>query len=279
MNQLTVGLMLPTVIDPDARTAAARVLDAARLAERMGFDGVYVGDHLVHPRSLLESVVCLTAIAAVTERVTIGPCVMLVALRPTLLLTRQLATLAALAPGRLRVGVGVGGEYPEEFAAAGVALLDRGRRTEEAVRALRSAVDAPFVFGGWSDAALRRAARLGDGWIGYLLAPGSFARRHAQLLDERAGAAPFTTGMLLPVSFDLPTRAAREWATVTANDVHVPEHLFVAGPVDAVIEQLHSYWARGCTDFVLAPTDQGAGFVEQVELLAADVLPEMRSFT
>jgi alkanesulfonate monooxygenase SsuD/methylene tetrahydromethanopterin reductase-like flavin-dependent oxidoreductase (luciferase family) len=277
----SVGLMVPNLGD-DGPAGARRVLDGARRAEAAGFDGVYVGDHLVHPRPMLESVVCLSAIAAATERVTIGPCVMLVALRQTLVLARQLATLAAFAPGRLRVGVGVGGEYPDEFDAAGVPLGERGARTDAVVRALRTHVDVPFVFGGWNRAALRRAARLGDGWIGYLLAPDGFARRRALLLGERAAltrsADRFTTGMLLPVSSGSPTRAEREWATVTGMEAGFPAHLFVAGPPAAIVEQLRAYWERGCTDFVLAPTDQGAGFLDQVELLARDVLPQVRNF-
>ena len=202
----SVGLMLPTVADTDDdRVDAARVLDAARLAEAAGFDGVYVGDHLVHPRPLLESVVTLTTVAASTAHVALGFCVLLVALRPTVLLAKQLATLAAFAPGRLRIGVGVGGEYPPEFAIAGVPLAARGRRAETAVRGLRSllagrptiveGVDGveievtiapaapgtvPVLFAGWSEPALRRAAQLGDGWIGYLLAPDSFERRRSR---------------------------------------------------------------------------------------------------
>src|SRR5262245_30304027 len=86
-----VGLMLPVAGDIDTgRADVSLLLDGARVAESAGFDGVYVGDHLVHPRPFLDSVVALTAVAGVTTRVSIGPCVMLVALRPTALLARQL---------------------------------------------------------------------------------------------------------------------------------------------------------------------------------------------
>ncbi len=203
--------MLPTITGTDAHDDAVRLLAVAQRAEAGGFDGVYVGDHLVHPRPLLESVVTLTTVAAATDSVAVGFCVLLVALRATVVLAKELATLAVFAPGRLRVGIGVGGEYPDEFAIGGVRLEDRGTRTEAAVRQLRSLVagrpttvagvngdeveatlappapgKVPFVFGGWSAASLRRAARLGDGWIGYLLAPESFSRRRSLLLDHRA---------------------------------------------------------------------------------------------
>ena len=98
-----VGLMLSTVANLDTgQMEPSRVIEAARQAESAGFDGVYVGDHLLHPHPILESVVTLSIVAASTKRVSFGPCVMLLALRQPLVLAKQLATLSAFAPGRLR---------------------------------------------------------------------------------------------------------------------------------------------------------------------------------
>ncbi len=327
----TVGLMLPTLANPnDPALDPRRTLEAARRAEAGGFDGVYVGDHVLHPRPLLESVVTLSAIAASTERVHFGPCVLLLALRQPLVLARQLATLASFAPGRLRVGVGVGGEYPEEFKALGIPLAERGRRMEEGLRAVRALLsdmasrqgttstggealhrseqghattttsgDIPFFLGGWHERALRRAARYGDGWIGYLLGPESFTRRRAFLWHCRAAlgasALPFTTGMVVPVHVApsaeprsshgaggsvaaIQVWAAAAWAELTATSHAFPERLFVAGPPGAVVEQLHAYCTAGCTELVLAPVDQGAGYLRQLDLLAEHVLPALKAF-
>ena len=300
-----VGLMLATAASPDTGTTApARVVEAARLAEAAGFDGVYVGDHLLHPHPLLESVVTLAAVAASTERVSFGPCVMLLALRHPVVLAKQLGTLSAFAPGRLRVGVGVGGEYPAEFEAAGVPLPERGRRMESALRQVRSfladgagagrsgvtiapgAPDVPFLLAGWKEVSLRRAAACGDGWIGYLLGLDSFARRRAfvcRCREELGRAAQsFSTGMLLPVHVDGSGRArataAQAWARLTSAPAALPERLFVAGPPDDVVEQLHRYWTAGCGEFVLGPADQGNGYLDQVDRLARDVLPAVREF-
>lgn len=295
--------MLATAARPDTGTTApARVVEAARLAEAAGFDGVYAGDHLLHPHPLLESIVTLAAVAASTERVSFGPCVMLLALRHPVVLAKQLGTLAAFAPGRLRVGVGVGGEYPAEFEAAGVPLPERGRRMETALRQVRSlladgagrpgvtiapgAPDVPFLLAGWKERSLRRAAACGDGWIGYLLGLESFARRRAfvRRCREELGLAaqPFTTGMLLPVHIDGSGRArataAQAWARLTSATAALPERLFVAGPPDYVVEQLHRYWTAGCGEFVLGPADQGNGYLDQVERLGRDVLPAVRAF-
>lgn len=300
--------MLPTVANTDDGIIdPPRLLEAARTAEAAGFDGVYVGDHLLHPNPLLESLTSLAAIAAVTDRVSIGPCVLLAALRDPEWLAKQLGTIEAFAPGRLRIGVGLGGEYPPEFELAGIPLGERGHRTEEIVARLRQLLSAgqpafgggemsmrmapvpkeppPILFAGWKDVALRRAACIGDGWIGYLLSPDSFSRRRSFLLDCGAGEdRPFVTGMVLPVHFDADAEKARAragtaWNRITGNDAVFPERLFVAGPPSAIVDQLHAYWERGCGEMVLSLVDQGSGFSKQLDLLASDILPELRRFS
>jgi len=299
-----VGLMLATLANPvTGRVEPERVTDAARRAEAAGFDGVYVGDHLLHPRPLLESVVTLSVVAASTERVSLGPCVMLLGLRDPQFTARQLGTLAAFAPGRLRVGVGVGGEYAAEFEAAGVALPQRGRRMESHLRLVRTllcsgfgrddvtgaplAPDVPFLLGGWKEVSLRRAATFGEGWIGYLLGPESFARRRALLMgyrhELRRDGEDFTTGMLLPVHVDPsgrdPDGAAVAWARLTGSTEGFPQRLFVTGRPQQIVEQLHQYWELGCTEFVLGPADQGDGYLGQVDLLGEQVLPAVKAFS
>jgi alkanesulfonate monooxygenase SsuD/methylene tetrahydromethanopterin reductase-like flavin-dependent oxidoreductase (luciferase family) len=304
-----VGLMLPTAAHTDdGHMDPGRAIEAARRAEAAGFDGVYVGDHLLHPRPLLESIVTLSVIAASTQRVSLGPCVVLLALRNPVVLAKQLGTLASFAPGRLRVGVGVGGEYPAEFAAVGVRLSERGRRLEEGLREVQGLLsgrirprgpdgtdvtiapvgeEIPFLLAGRKDVALRRAARYGDGWIGYLLDPDGFARRRSFLSERRREllreSDPFTTGMLLPVHVDASpggarARAAAAWASLTRMEASFPERLFVAGPVGEVVEQLRRYWDAGCTELILGPADQGTGYLDQVDLLAEGVLPQIRAF-
>lgn len=299
-----VGLMLPTVANIDTgKIDPSRLLEAARRAEAGGFDGAYVGDHLLHPHPILESVVSLSMVAASTVRISFGPCVMLVGLRDPLVLAKQLGSLAAFAPGRLRVGFGVGGEYPAEFEVAGVPLGQRGQRMESNLRQVRRllttgldhpdatfsprAPNVPFLLGGWKEVSMRRAAALGEGWIGYLLGPDGFARRRAFLHDcrEQLGRSdePFITGMLVPVHIGEPDRAhgraAAAWAALTGSKEAPPDRLFAAGDPDAVVEQLHRYHQLGCTEFMLAPADQGDGYLHQVDVLSNEVLPRIRAFS
>jgi alkanesulfonate monooxygenase SsuD/methylene tetrahydromethanopterin reductase-like flavin-dependent oxidoreductase (luciferase family) len=300
-----VGLMLPTAANTDSgKVEPTRVIETARRAEAAGFDGVYVGDHILHPRPLLESVVTLSAVAASTQRISLGPCVMLVALRQPLVLAKQLGSLASFAPGRLRVGVGVGGEYPAEFAALEVPVSERGHRMETALLQLQAflsgeldspaanlqpgAERVPFLLAGWKELSLRRAATYGDGWIGYLLAPASFARRRSFLLDYRASLGragePFVTGMLLPVRVGADAERARSdaaacWARVTGMKSSFPPELFVGGTPAEIVQQLRTYWETGCSEMILALADQGAGYRDQVAILAEEVLPRVCELT
>jgi alkanesulfonate monooxygenase SsuD/methylene tetrahydromethanopterin reductase-like flavin-dependent oxidoreductase (luciferase family) len=130
------GVLLPT-FDPTSSGERLPVVEAARLAEQLGFGALWAGDHLACPAPGLDAPGCLSAAAAVTERIALGFSVMLLGLRAPAWSAKQLATIDALAgPGRLRLGVGVGGEFPEEFAAAAVNVKQRGARLDDALNVL-----------------------------------------------------------------------------------------------------------------------------------------------
>src|SRR3954454_8893270 len=137
----------------------------------------------------------------------------LLPLRHPVPVARQLATIAELAPGRLTLGVGIGGEGPHEVEVSGVDMTARGRRMDECLRILRdlatgtpsdfdgkffSHSDAlilpapspsiPLIVGGRSDAAVRRAATLGDGWLGIWVSPRRYGSVTAQIADIAAAA-------------------------------------------------------------------------------------------
>jgi len=177
----------------------------ARLAEEVGFESLWVGDHVAvppvtasgefdpSPLPRLEAVTAIAYLAAVTTRVRLGLGVIVLPQRQPVLLAKQLSTLDVLSNGRIVVGVGVGYIEPE-LRALGASLADRGARAEEGLAAMRSLWDAPvpsfagrfvsfagvvqrplpvqrphppIVVGGSSPAAYRRAVRTGDGWYGW----------------------------------------------------------------------------------------------------------------
>ena len=119
--------MLPS-FDP-YQQGVLPLLEAARRTEDCGFDSAWVGDHLSFHPPIYEALTSLAAVGAVTERIELGTNVLLLALRQWPLLASQLGTIDALFPDRLLLGVGVGGEHPPEWEAAGVPVKERGRRS------------------------------------------------------------------------------------------------------------------------------------------------------
>jgi len=206
------GIALPQ-FGPATPEAMAR---AARQAEELGFDDVWVADHVVVPDGvpyppsfLLEALTTLAFVAAVTERVRLGTSVLVLPLRHPLVLAKQLATIERLSRGRLILGAGAGW-LEGELAAFGVPMGERGARAEEAIDALRACWSSapasfagptlafsglkvqplpehpiPIWYGGHGEAALRRAVRKADGWQGAFLAPDALPAITGRLRQDR----------------------------------------------------------------------------------------------
>jgi alkanesulfonate monooxygenase SsuD/methylene tetrahydromethanopterin reductase-like flavin-dependent oxidoreductase (luciferase family) len=194
---ITVGLRVPNELPG----GAAGLRDFVARAEATGIDRLFTGDHVMFKGGRgFDGLLNATAVAVTSRRLAVQTAVYLLALRHPVPVARQLATLAGLAPGRLIFGVGLGGEDPAELRACGIDPAARGRRLDEALAVLRSllagrevtmagdffrldrvriepvpAPPVPVVIGGRSDAALRRVARHGDGWLGLWVSPARYA--------------------------------------------------------------------------------------------------------
>jgi probable F420-dependent oxidoreductase len=212
---LTIGLFAANM---RVMANPVHAMEIARLAEDLGYDSLWVADHVVVPsprvapspmephEPLLDPLVALGFLAAHTRRITLGTGVIVLPQRNPLILAKQLASVDVLSGGRLVFGAGVGYLEPE-LTALGVPMERRGARTDEYLGAIQSlwydgspafhgefvdfdGVDArprpvrgrvPLVIGGHSRAALRRALRLADGWYGYLLGLRATEERLAEL--------------------------------------------------------------------------------------------------
>lgn len=166
------------------------------------------------PEGVLDPFSALTFIAAHTQRIRLGTGICIVPQRHPVYTAKQVADLDYLSGGRVDFGIGVGW-LAEEFEALGVPFEDRGARTDECIAVMRAlwTQDAarhegerfrlqgalmnpkpvqhphpPIHVGGDSPAALRRAARLGQGWYGFNQTPESFAAQ-LERLDEALAAA------------------------------------------------------------------------------------------
>jgi alkanesulfonate monooxygenase SsuD/methylene tetrahydromethanopterin reductase-like flavin-dependent oxidoreductase (luciferase family) len=146
MSELAVGYLLPT---QDAAGAQGQrigeLIELGVRAEELGFEAVWVPDSPFQ-YGLPEPLVVLAALAARTRRITLATGVLLAGLRQPTLLAQQLASLDALARGRLRVGLGTGFPSPDserQFAAVGVPFATRARRLEESIALMRALWSAP----------------------------------------------------------------------------------------------------------------------------------------
>ena len=210
------------------RFAAPEAIRAvARAVEDLGFDSLWVSDHIIVPEGsqyipemMVEPLALLGYLAAETRHVTLGTSVLVVPYRDPVFTAKFLSSVDALSDGRLVVGVGAGW-LEQEFDALGVPYAERGARTDEYLRVFRnlwetetSSFDGrfkhysnmrmfpkaardrrgtiPIWVGGNSDRSVRRAAELGDGWHPINVGPTEFPPRVAayRAACARAGKSP-----------------------------------------------------------------------------------------
>jgi probable F420-dependent oxidoreductase len=147
---LKFGVFLPSFLQRDAgHDHPARLRAFARHAEALGFDSLWITDHVVTARrfysvSWLDSLMTLAHVAAITERVRLGTSILILPLRQPTVLAKELATLHHLSDGRYVYGIGTGW-YGPEFEACGVHKSERGARTDEVLEATLALVRAPGV--------------------------------------------------------------------------------------------------------------------------------------
>lgn len=292
------GIVAPT-FDPYGSGKPPPVVPCARRVEELGFDAVWVGDHLVCPAPVLDALCALSGVAVATSRVSLGISVLQLGLRHLVWTAKQLATIDALAPGRLRLGVGVGGEFEEEFEAAGARLQSRGARLDEMLDLLPALLRAervdhdgvhvsvhspallpapaslpPLSVGGRSDKALQRAARRADQWIGIWHSASTLAARRerlAELAESYGRRAPSVAMVILVNVNDDPEVARQETAAALNGQYRMPlqavERWSALGPAGQVAEILGAYTDAGVSDLVLLPTSPEP--LAQYERLAA----------
>jgi probable F420-dependent oxidoreductase len=135
---LRFGAFLPSYVFPGEPAPTAKFLqEFARSAEDLGFDSLWVFDHLFEaPPSyrvvVMEPLTTLALVVGATERVTLGTGILILPLRNPVLVAKELANIDAVSEGRLILGVGVG--WPElEFQACQIPKRTRGRRMDEMI--------------------------------------------------------------------------------------------------------------------------------------------------
>lgn len=310
-----IGLLLPTHAPHGRKLDGELLSSVAEWAEAAGFDGLWAGDHIVHPWQFLEALTSLTFVAARTRKIGIGTCVLQLPMRQLAVAAAQIVTLSVLSDERFILGAGIGGEWPLEWQAAGVPTTERGARLDEGLMLLKKlltgeAVDfagrfnrfegrmspvpgrLPIHLAGRAPAALKRVGRIADGWIGFFVTPSGF-RRDLAVIDaarEEAGrlGQPFERGALL--NFHLDENEQRGEARAFALNFGFPKEITLAGSDEqlkrfallgsaaSIIARIREYAEAGCRNFVLSPVEkEGEAYQAQMRAFAERVLPALRS--
>jgi len=314
---------------PDVRARDRVVVGAAAIpeperawleaAERLPIASIWQGGHLLPRYPTGEAITRLALMTAWTERVRVGTATLLLPLYHPVVVAKQLADLDAWSGRRLSVGVGVGGEFPQEFAAVGVPMRERGARTDEAIEVLRAlwsggpvthhggffdldevelvavrppGTDAstppcrelPIIVSGRKEAAMRRAARLGDGWMPYLYSPDAYARS-ARTIEDEADArgrdlAGFEWMLYVYCSIRHDGDRARDDVARFLGRAYgdrpgaMLDRIAPAGTPEEVAARFQEYVDAGVRHFVVAPAAP-ADTLEVVALAAEEVLPQL----
>jgi alkanesulfonate monooxygenase SsuD/methylene tetrahydromethanopterin reductase-like flavin-dependent oxidoreductase (luciferase family) len=157
------------------------------LVDQCRYDSLWVGDHISFPVAILDPLLQLAQAAVISRGLMLGTSVLLLPLRHPTTVAKQVITLDHLTEGRLILGVGVGGEFPGEYAACDVPLHQRGARLAECVDVLRKFFGGNPVthkgrfYGPFEDIAMRPPPRQRDG------PPIWFAGRKDVALRARSG--------------------------------------------------------------------------------------------
>jgi probable F420-dependent oxidoreductase len=293
---------------PPGRDGAGFLWTLRDMLERSDVDSIWLSDRLSSPAPVPEVMTTLAAIAARTTRLKFGPSVVVLPYRTPVVAAKEMATVDWLSQGRLFPAVGVGVELPREFDASGVPFAERGRRTDEAIRVMRLLwtqdevtfqgdffkldrvsifpkpwqTPPPIWIGGKSLAAMRRTARLGDGWIPSFITPDEM-RTGIQTVHDLAAAA----GRQVPedhfgtlINYAL---ADSEAAALALAQPYVPRgrvdestmrQCTAFGPAGRLLEKVEEYVKAGASKFILRPLCPPDRMLEQLALAAEHVCPE-----
>jgi probable F420-dependent oxidoreductase len=289
-------------------------LERAATLEGLGIDSLWVGGHVASRNPSPEALMSLARLSAATTRVKIGTSILLLPLYPPAIVAKQIADLDGATGGRLILGVGIGGEYPQEFRACGVPIEERGRRTDEAIPLLRRLWTAeeishpgpfypmkdvkihpaplqpggpPIVVAGRKEPAMRRAARLGDGWMPYLYSPRRYAasvvRIREMAAEDGRDLSGFDWYVFVFVNVDPDGEVAREQAARAMGGTYnqdfrvMVDNVAAAGTAAEVTVKVQDFVDAGARHFIFAPAAGASDPDAIVRRLLEEVVPAVRA--
>jgi|TARA_Y100000310_G_scaffold343583_2_gene451931 probable F420-dependent oxidoreductase len=303
MNKIEFGIGLRR-LDSVAKDAS--------LAEELGYEFISAGEHVFFHGPIGNGLISLSAAAGATTRIKLMSSITLVPLYPAALLAKQVAALDLLSGGRFNLGVGVGGEFAKEFDACGVSVSERGARTDEALLVMKrlwsednvsfegrftqlpgvtlspkpaQQPHPPIWISGRSEAAKRRCALHGNGWLPYMYTPEHLATS-LQTIDDLAKEAGRTDPVIPGLFIFFAVHKDRETGLKMAIDrlsvqynqdfSKLAGRYALAGNPQDCIDRLKEYTDAGASTILLNSACPSDYMAENERLMAAEVLPALR---
>ena len=291
----------------------------ARWMEDLGYEYFSVGEHFMRgdpPGPTHAALPVLAVAAGATDQMRVLSSIILTPFYHPLVLARTTATLDAASGGRLTLGVGVGGEFPVEFEAAGLRVNQRGRRTDECLEVMRKLwtgekvtfsgrhfqlTDAminplpvqkpnpPVWVSGRRDAAMARAAKFGDGWMPYFYDAPRYRDSVGKIKGFAAEAGRDISGFQwahFPYIAIYPTE--QQAAEVAAEQLggrylyggeflDIVRKYCLLGTVENCIEQLQEYIDAGARHIIFSISCPREDRERHLETIAKELIPHFRN--
>ena len=291
----------------------------ARWMENLGYEYFSAGEHFMrgNPPGPTHAALPVLAVAAgATDQMRVLSSTILTPFYHPLVLARTTATLDAASGGRLTLGVGVGGEFPVEFEAAGLQVSQRGRRTDECLEVMRKLwtgekvtfsgrhfqlTDAminplpvqkpnpPVLVSGRRDAAMARAAKFGDGWMPYFYDAPRYRDSVGKIKGFAAEAGRDISGFQwahFPYIAIYPTE--QQAAEVAAEQLggrylyggeflDIVRKYCLLGTVENCIDQLQEYIAAGARHIIFSISCPREDRERHLETIAKELIPHFRN--
>ncbi len=301
-----------------AALGAAEIAAEARWLEELGYEYISVGEHFMRgsPPGATHAALPLLGVAAgATEKIRLLSSIILTPFYHPLTLAKFTATLDIASRGRLTLGVGVGGEFPVEFEAAGLNVRQRGRRTDECLEALNllwsgetvsfqgrhfQLTDAginprpvqephpPVWVAGRRDAAMHRAARMGDGWLPYFYSPERYRDSVAKIgefaAEKGRDLAGFQWGVFPYISLYPTVEEAAEVAAQALGGrylyggdfLNIVRNYCLLGTAQDCAARLQEYIEAGARHIVFSIACPFEDRARHIEAIAGEIIPLFR---
>jgi probable F420-dependent oxidoreductase len=296
-----------------ALTSVKGVVEFARSAERLGYDYLTCGEHVMFHGPVSNSLIALAMAAGATEKIKLMSSIVLLPLYNPVMLAKQAAVLDVASGGRYHLGIGIGGEFPKEFEAIGVPVKQRASRSNEALELIRrlwterdvtfngrysrfSGVTLdpaptqkphpPIWVAGRKEPAMRRAAKYANGWLPYMYTPEmlreSISKIEAFGREEGRDMSAFCPGLFIFTSVYADRKEAEEVAARSLGKNYAQDFSKIAGryvlygsPEDCR-KRLREYVDAGARSVMFSWACRHEDIERNMETIAKEVLPAFR---